>query len=304
MKNSYYLLLLIVCGSLLQGCETDPLTPAEIVLKAPELVSPMNDTTDASRDISLRWKPVEHATSYKIEVSTREDFAELLDTLNTGVLVFAPRGLRGSTKYYWHVRALTDTKAGPWSETRTFTTTGAHAGLRPGNSFTFEDEDGDRTMLTVIETALHKEGYPAVAYEISSTDGKDTLEIGYDDNGDVILFVFPTTVLPFGSQAGETGVFDTIYASSSVVQLERRSTRFDGARTLSAKGQTFDVVGASVVTETKDIDQLTQVVDEGTYIVTYWYSPKLGIFVEFESINVDNQGIRSSVTKLIDFDID
>jgi subtilisin family serine protease len=94
-------------------------TPPE----APTLVSPANGSSNVSRTPTLTWNASTGATSYRVQVSTRSDFATTVYDQSgiTSTSVTLPQ-LGSRVRYYWHVNASNAYGTSPWSSTWNFRT--------------------------------------------------------------------------------------------------------------------------------------------------------------------------------------
>ena len=75
--------------------------------EAPELLSPMDLTSNIDLSPQFSWSIVENANSYVFQLSSNEEFTNLvyIDTLiNTSLL--CPITLNGGTVYYWRVKSI------------------------------------------------------------------------------------------------------------------------------------------------------------------------------------------------------
>jgi len=98
---------------------------AQVVVQAPvapSLVSPSNNARDVPADVTLSWGSVAGADSYRIQISTNNDFvATVVDNGGLQTTSFTVAGLAAGTRYYWRVSATNAAGTSPWSSTRTFT---------------------------------------------------------------------------------------------------------------------------------------------------------------------------------------
>jgi hypothetical protein len=93
-------------------------------LAAPELVYPSNNSTGEPTNITLVWKPVSSATSYRLQLGTDSTFQTGLiknDSTITDTSRFIV-GLIVNTKYYWRVNGRDAGGNGPFSPTWSFRT--------------------------------------------------------------------------------------------------------------------------------------------------------------------------------------
>ncbi len=91
----------------------------------PVLTSPPDDAVGVSVKPTFEWDEAENASSYHVQISPKEDFAELFFesknvTKNSMKLFFK---LNENQDYYWHVRAKNLGGSSDWSETFRFKTT-------------------------------------------------------------------------------------------------------------------------------------------------------------------------------------
>ncbi|TVQ08037.1 MAG: T9SS C-terminal target domain-containing protein [Balneolaceae bacterium] len=99
--------------------EDEPLQAPE----APDLVSPLNGSTDLDADLTLEWQSADRATTYTVEVSLDQDFSDIAfgsDDLEE--LRFPLASLEFQTTYYWRVRGVNEAGPGDWSAAWNFTT--------------------------------------------------------------------------------------------------------------------------------------------------------------------------------------
>lgn len=87
------------------------------------LTTPTNSTTGHPLNITLNWDAHNCADSYEIEVSTTDDFSNVIvsDALLT-TNTYDIAGLEYETQYFWRVRAVKDGNPGVWAAPFDFTT--------------------------------------------------------------------------------------------------------------------------------------------------------------------------------------
>jgi subtilisin family serine protease len=91
---------------------------------APTLSAPNNNATNQLIATRLSWNAAARATTYDVQVSTSNIFSTTIFS-RTGLTarnVNVSPALAVRTIYYWRVRAVNATGAGPWSATRQYTT--------------------------------------------------------------------------------------------------------------------------------------------------------------------------------------
>ncbi|MBN1413722.1 MAG: DUF362 domain-containing protein [Bacteroidales bacterium] len=105
------------------GIELFSYIPGLVVLRAPGLISPANNSTDIEADIMLTWNPVSGAIAYMLQVDTAGDFvnpAHVGEDIYT--TTYSLSGLDNKQQYFWRVAATRAGSEGPWSEYWNFTT--------------------------------------------------------------------------------------------------------------------------------------------------------------------------------------
>lgn len=90
---------------------------------APEIVSPMNNSTDNQLSLKIIWRKVQNATSYRVQVSTDSLFGSYI--INDSVYSDTSKNLSNLThltKYYFRVKAMNSTASTPYTATWNFKT--------------------------------------------------------------------------------------------------------------------------------------------------------------------------------------
>jgi len=87
------------------------------------LNSPIDQETEVPSSTTLTWNTAANATTYQVQVSKNSSFTNLIvnQTGLTGTS-YNLTGLDAATTYYWRVRGNNSFGDGPWSVTRSFTT--------------------------------------------------------------------------------------------------------------------------------------------------------------------------------------
>jgi len=95
----------------------------EYVPVLPTLLEPLNGEIDVLTSQVFAWSPVLNATGYHLQVSTDEEFTNIIinepNLTGTSCLGY---GLDVVTQYWWRVKAFNPLISTPWSEVWTFTT--------------------------------------------------------------------------------------------------------------------------------------------------------------------------------------
>ncbi|WP_456430098.1 fibronectin type III domain-containing protein [Rhodocaloribacter sp.] len=102
---------------------TSVTAPAAVTLVAPE-----DGAMDVPTEVTLSWNAADGADTYDVQVATDDAFTGLVsDETGLTATSLTVSGLANNTTYFWRVRAANTAGAGPWSETRSFTTAGGVA---------------------------------------------------------------------------------------------------------------------------------------------------------------------------------
>lgn len=95
----------------------------ELILSAPELVSPAYGTDITDEELMLVWNAVDDAAHYNIHLAEDEDFEKLvIDRSDLDMTEYLFTEPESNTTYYWRVQAGAATVVGLWSDVWTFTT--------------------------------------------------------------------------------------------------------------------------------------------------------------------------------------
>jgi hypothetical protein len=97
--------------------------PGLIMLKAPVLISPVNDATGIPINIALNWQSVSGATGYTLQVDTLLAFENpWLTVENIESASHSLTDLKYEHQYFWRIAATRTGEIGPWSDIWNFTT--------------------------------------------------------------------------------------------------------------------------------------------------------------------------------------
>ncbi len=129
--------LLLIALFVLPGYDPSAGTVAALPPPAPALLAPVNGAT-VTIPLTISWSQVPDAGGYNWELSHTADFASVIErnlqlVQGAATTQDVVSGLANGT-YFWRVQAVSrDLEAGAWSAPRSFTVTGAGAGV-PGTS--------------------------------------------------------------------------------------------------------------------------------------------------------------------------
>lgn len=104
----------------ISGAESDNFIPL-FLPEAPQLSEPVDNFEVTGTDVSLNWSFKNDASSYKIEISGKNDFSS---KVADATLILNPEysfdSVQNDTEYYWRVKAVNDIGESTYSETRRF----------------------------------------------------------------------------------------------------------------------------------------------------------------------------------------
>ena len=93
---------------------------------APVLATPANGATGVATNPTLTWNASSGATSYRLQVSTDEEFATtVVGQSNIATTSYVMSNLAANTTYYWHVNATNDSGTSAYSTIWHFTVSDA-----------------------------------------------------------------------------------------------------------------------------------------------------------------------------------
>ncbi len=71
-------------------------------------------------NIPLEWTPIDKSTGYLLEISTNEQFTELIDSVYVQDTTFTSQNLTPGNRYYWRVKAMNSFLESDWSDIMKF----------------------------------------------------------------------------------------------------------------------------------------------------------------------------------------
>ncbi len=99
---------------------------------APALESPAKNAKLASGKVTLSWKAVREAKSYRVQLAKDADFKQILDDKSLDAVTMASSSTLASGNYLWRVASKDAAgKVGPWSETIAFAVAAEAPLLKP-----------------------------------------------------------------------------------------------------------------------------------------------------------------------------
>ena len=151
---------------------------------------------DATR-ATLTWFAVGGATSYDVEVATKENFGNsVVVSVNSQTTTASVPSLQPSTKYYWHVRTNVSSNQSDWSSPASFTTL---TNVLAAPALIYPDDKAAN-----IPTSLQfqwRASTGATSYEVQWTTDKK-FEVGIDKAAGIV-----STFYAVGGLSGNTDYY-------------------------------------------------------------------------------------------------
>ncbi|HRJ74281.1 MAG TPA: hypothetical protein PLS03_18790, partial [Terrimicrobiaceae bacterium] len=202
----------------------------------PEGISPAPGAQTYSPAPSLRWKPVEGAADYWVQVARNADFTEGVVNDRTPIARYvAPRGLEPGT-YYWRVAAVDGAGPGAFSAAASFSIL-AHQRI-----FTIPPEADLAAMRQVVADAAAQAPAkvvfaPGAEYRIApeafAFSLRDVSDLELDGNGATLIITQPTAAFLELSRCGRITVrnftidFDPVpFAVGTVRAVDEKAGTF------------------------------------------------------------------------------
>ncbi len=160
-------------------------TTAYEMTTAPDLVSPTNNSTDISySSFSIEWNSIADANTYQYQISTSNDFVNIVSTGNTSLTNKTISNLQPNTVYYWRVRGENANGYSPWSTVWNFTTEAAVMTapvlISPANNLT--DVDYNSVAFSWNSTFGASEYIFEISQDQTFTSGLTTQNISSPNN--------------------------------------------------------------------------------------------------------------------------
>ena len=93
------------------------------ILSPPTLILPTNGSTGIPVNATLKWNTVSSAVAYNLQIAKDSNFTNIvLRDSNLVSATYLCSGLNNSTKYYWHIAAVSNSGTSEWSGYWNFTT--------------------------------------------------------------------------------------------------------------------------------------------------------------------------------------
>ncbi|MCP9291418.1 T9SS type A sorting domain-containing protein [Gracilimonas sediminicola] len=172
-------------------------TTLQTLPDAPQLLSPAKGTTGVEDTLTIKWRSVEGADSYTLEVSGVDDFNSEDNFLAEGIedTTYFGDGLPPSVTFYWRVKTVVGEDESEWSEVFNFTTTENSA--KPKSIALIAPADEVQDLPLEISFLWHSDSY-AEEYQIKVAEDAAFSSIIFN-NSDVDTSITITEGLAEGS---------------------------------------------------------------------------------------------------------
>lgn len=136
----------------------------------PELVHPVNGSTNVQQKTLFRWNKLLFATSYELQISRDSSFAKDVAVYTASDTTYTPPTLRNNTTFWWRIRKQTSQGMSSWSAAWKFTT------------------EFNSPLITAPDTAL----VPAVVNQFTqfkwrSVEGATRYNVVFRDSAGIVL---------------------------------------------------------------------------------------------------------------------
>ena len=128
MKNIFFIILFLLFFNLNTFSQ----------LSQPQLLAPMDSSTNISLNPTLSWSSVAGAISYRLQISTNPNFTTLHTNVVETTTNVVVSGLLPLTQYWWRVCAKDSTDSTSWTSPKMFTTKQANSSIIIGNGTDFD----------------------------------------------------------------------------------------------------------------------------------------------------------------------
>lgn len=195
-------------------------------VERPLLNSPENNVSDQQNNLNLRWEELVGAIAYRVEVSTSEDFSNVLINSQTDTNTLRIQDLTSLTTYFWRVYAVTECGQSDSSEIRQFTTLDINCAVYSGNELPkiLLDATSDGPRTTVIDIP--------VADDLTVIDLDVNISLTHTYVGDLIIRLISPTgnsiTLSENLGGNESDYTQTVFDSESTQSILSVSAPFTG----------------------------------------------------------------------------
>ena len=126
----------------------------------PAHLLPANLAVITTRQATLTWENVAGADSFRIQISTVQDFKSVVtDTVQSGGITNLTRNFGSNPAYYWRVKAKNLAGEGEWSATRKFTVAVAGTnGLSFSGTMLYQNHPNPVRTSTTLSYSLARPG--------------------------------------------------------------------------------------------------------------------------------------------------
>jgi hypothetical protein len=152
------------------------------VPEAPTLTFPHNEAVEIPTNTTLTWEPSALASSYRIQLSRKQDFETFILDQTTSENFLTTPDLLANTVFFWRVSAINQSGESPWSLVKNFRTTQTnrdadlvgHWKMEEGSGNVLIDYSGYENDATLINTQgiFWIEGYDGLAIKLNGLSGR------------------------------------------------------------------------------------------------------------------------------------
>ena len=159
--NYYWRMMSLNEGQASEWANYRIFTTEYIGLPVPSLTSPSDLATSVAINPTLTWNSVAGATSYRVQLSTSQDFNNLTVSTTVSTTNHGLSNLNYFTSYYWRIRAINSTDSSNWSSARTFKTKD-----QPLNQVILSSPANNATAIAINPTLIWNSLSGATKYDI------------------------------------------------------------------------------------------------------------------------------------------
>lgn len=145
---------------------------------APVLLSPVNAATGVSANCSLAWNASAGAMFYRLQISTKRDFSEIISDLSDIAGTSMTASLAVGITYYWRANARNNVGLSDWSQVWSFNT-GSSAPTAP----TPVSPNNEATNISTSPTFTWNPSSGATGYRLQVATDSAFETLVYDESG-------------------------------------------------------------------------------------------------------------------------
>lgn len=178
------------------------------ILSPPNLTLPADLAENVATPLDLSWQAVQGATSYFLEISTDNQFANTILSSDIGNnTTYSATTLSNLTQYYWRVKTVKDALESDWSAIRSFTT--AAAPVPSSWNFVATNTNSTITLPLSIDPQINGRDFvngDAIGYFFDDNGTKKCAGYGIWSGNNLLFSVYgddPNTIVKDGYDENE-----------------------------------------------------------------------------------------------------